>query len=351
MERRVLPLLNLRARRAMGAATAAFCLGVLTAPACSAAQPAAGIDAAATPAQARKAQLDYGLKARSVGPGVWVVEGAVDDFSQDNGCNIINTGFIQTDAGALVINTGPSRLYGEQLRTLVQRTTSQGVAGVVHLNLHPDYFLGNQAFADVPRWATSSTAAGIQREAAAYETNMFRLCGDWMKGTESVMPNRDLDAPVKAGSWTLGGRVFDLVELKGHTDSDLVLIDRRSGVVFAGGLVFAQRVPTTPHADVPAWLNSLQQLRSHPAVAQALIVPSHGPVHRGTLGITQTTSFLQWLDTQFSRAAQEGWDMNELLRAPVPAPYRDWAAFRTEFVRNVAHLYPRYERAALTRSR
>ena len=39
--------------------------------------------------------------------------------------------------------------------------------------------------------------------------------------------------------------------------------------------------------------------------------------------------------------------MNELLRAPVPPPFRDWAAFRTEYVRNVAHLYPRYEKAAL----
>jgi hypothetical protein len=41
--------------------------------------------------------------------------------------------------------------------------------------------------------------------------------------------------------------------------------------------------------------------------------------------------------------------MNELLRAPVPTEFRGWAAFDTEYVRNVAHLYPRYERAVLRR--
>jgi glyoxylase-like metal-dependent hydrolase (beta-lactamase superfamily II) len=96
--------------------------------------------------------LDYRLQARALAPGVWVVEGDNADFSVANGCNIINTGFIATGQGVLVINTGPSRLYGEQLRALIARTTPEPVVQVLHLNLHPDYFLGNQAFADVPRW-------------------------------------------------------------------------------------------------------------------------------------------------------------------------------------------------------
>ena len=99
--------------------------------------------------------LDYRLSARALAPGVWVVEGDNADFSVANGCNIINTGFIATGAGVVVVNTGPSRRYGEQLRALIARTTPEPVAQVVHLNLHPDYFLGNQAFADVPRRATA----------------------------------------------------------------------------------------------------------------------------------------------------------------------------------------------------
>ncbi len=289
--------------------------------------------------------LDYRLQARALAPGVYVVEGANADFSPANGCNIINTGFIVTDAGVLVINTGPSRLYGEQLRALIQRTTAQPVAAVLHLNLHPDYFLGNQAFADVPRWATAETRAGITREAAAYETNLYRLCGDWMRGTQTLAPDRDIDAQARAGHWQLGERSFELTLLQGHTASDLVLRDRRSGVLFAGGLVFAQRVPTTPHADLGAWLNSLDRLQALVPVPAAT-VPSHGPVQADGAGLAGTRRYLQWLDAHFSAAAAQGLEMNELLRAPVPAEFRAWAAFETEYLRNVAHLYPRYERAA-----
>jgi glyoxylase-like metal-dependent hydrolase (beta-lactamase superfamily II) len=102
------------------------------------------------------AVFDLGLKARALAPGVYVVEGANDDFSLANGCNIINTGFITTGAGVLVINTGTSRLYGEQLRALIARTTPEPVAQVIHLNLHPDYFLGNQAFAAYTAWHPAS---------------------------------------------------------------------------------------------------------------------------------------------------------------------------------------------------
>ena len=102
------------------------------------------------------ARLDCGLRARELAAGVYVVEGANADFSIANGCNIINTGFIATGAGAgaIVINTGQLKRHGEQLRALIARTTDQPVLQVVNLNLHSDYFLDNQAFADVQRFAT-----------------------------------------------------------------------------------------------------------------------------------------------------------------------------------------------------
>ena len=296
------------------------------------------------------ARFDHGLTARKLAEGVYVVEGANDDFTLANGCNIINTGFITTGAGVVVVNTGPSRRYGEQLRRLIARTTTEPVVQVVHLNLHPDYFLGNQGFADVPRAATPVTRAGVAREAASYETNLYRLCGDWMLGTETVAPDRDTPAaPATGGTWQVGARTFELREFSGHTASDLVLIDRTSGVAFVGGLVFVQRIPTTPHAQIGPWLQSLDALD---ALNLRVMVPSHGPVQTtpeaARDGIAQTRRFLQWIDQHFSRWAAQGWEMNEVLRAPVPAEFRDWAAFRTEYVRNVAHLYPLYEQRVLS---
>jgi len=285
-------------------------------------------------------RLDYGLKARALANGVYVVEGANADFTPANGCNIINTGFITTGAGVLVINTGTSRLYGDQLRALIARTTAEPIVQVIHLNLHPDYFLGNQAFGQVPIAATAATRAGMQREAASYETNLYRLCGDWMKGTEARLPTQTIGP----GPLRIGQREFELREYRGHTASDLVLIDKTSGVAFVGGLVFADRVPTTPHADPKAWLAALDSLAG---LKLGTVVPSHGPVHQGQRGLLQTREFLRWLDTSFTQWAAQGWEMNEVLRATPPEAFTRWAAWPAEYTRNVAHLYPGYERAAL----
>ena len=328
-------------------------LAALSGPGAAGAQtaPALTVPAVSSPPAVRLASFDYGLKARALADGVYVVEGAVDDFSLANGCNIINTGFVVTGAGVLVINTGPSRRYGEQLRALIARTTAEPVVQVIHLNLHPDYFLGNQAFADVPITATAETRAGLQREAKGYEDNMYRLCGDWMKATEARLPTQTIGP----GPLRIGQREFDLREYQGHTRSDLVLVVKSSGkgsersqdVAFVGGLVFANRMPTTPHADVAAWLQSLQALEGLAPLKAGLVVPSHGPVHAGLRGLQQTRDYLQWLDSSFSRWAAAGWEVNEVLRAPPPQPFSRWAAWPAEYIRNVAHLYPRYERAAL----
>jgi len=88
-----------------------------------------------------KATLDYGLKATKLAGGWYVIAGANDDFSQANGCNIINTGFYMDDSGVYVINTGTSRIYGEQQRALIDSVSkNKTVKQVVALNLHPDYF-------------------------------------------------------------------------------------------------------------------------------------------------------------------------------------------------------------------
>jgi glyoxylase-like metal-dependent hydrolase (beta-lactamase superfamily II) len=162
-----------------------------------------------------------------------------------------------------------------------------------------------------------------------------------MKGTEAVLPSQT----VGAGLLRIGAREFDLHEYQGHTVSDLVLVDKASSVAFVGGLIFADRVPTTPHADLKAWLRSLDALPSPGGV----VVPSHGPVHSGSSGRQQTRDYIAWLDTQFTQWAEAGWEMTEVLNAPAPEAFRKWAAWPAEYTRNVAHLYPRYERAALRR--
>ena len=290
------------------------------------------------------ATFNYDLQPRQIAEGTWVIEGAVQDFSRANGCNIINTAFIATGAGVVVINTGPSRGYGEQQRRAIERATREPVLKVLELNLHPDYFFGNQAWADRPTQALPGSIAGMQAEGTAYADNLYRLCGDWMRGTEST-PAREAVLPQ---TLQVGNHQLELMRLQGHTADDLVVLDRGTGVLFAGGLVFAERVPTTPHADFAAWLASLDALERLIASGQVkTVVPSHGPVHSGLAGVQQTRDWLQWLTTLMQSSAERGLDLGEVLRTPVPERFARWAAQPAELHRSLTQWYPRYEQRVL----
>ncbi len=295
-------------------------------------------------AQANPKTLNYHLKPTEVAPEVWVFEAPVEDFSKANGCNIINTGAIATAEGTIVINTGVSKHYGEQQRAAIQALNAAPVRQVVNLNLHPDYFFGNQAWADVGVQALAGTMAGQQREGAAYEDNLYRLCGDWMRDSKSTPAQQALTP----GTQSLGQHRLIWQRLHGHTSDDLVLIDTHAKVLFAGGLIFKDRVPTAPHADIAAWRESLSQLRGLiSAHGLTTIVPSHGPVHHDLSGLTQTLDWLNWMDETFQRSAQAGLDLGEVMRLTVPARFQGWAAMPDEYLRSVTYLYPRYERQAL----
>lgn len=294
------------------------------------------------------ARLDYDLKPRQIAPGTWVIEGEVADFSRANGCNIINTGFIVTGAGVVVVNTGPSRLYGEQQRKAIERITREPVQRVIELNLHPDYFFGNQAWPDRPTQALAGSVAGMQAEGRAYADNLYRLCGDWMNGTESTPARETIDPEALPQTLQLGRHRLELRRLQGHTSDDLVLIDHTTGVLFAGGLVFAERVPTTPHAHFAQWLTSLDALAQWHAAGQfRTVVPSHGPVHEGLAGVQQTRDWLQWLTAQMQGSAERGLDLGEVLRLPMPERFVRWAAQPAELHRSLTQWYPRYEQQVL----
>ncbi len=65
--------------------------------------------------------FDYQLQPVQVAEGTWVVPGVAEDFSRSNGGNIVNIGFIETNAGVVLIDTGPSLRYAQQLEAAVAR--------------------------------------------------------------------------------------------------------------------------------------------------------------------------------------------------------------------------------------
>lgn len=290
-----------------------------------------------------QAALDYQLQPRQIADGVWLVEGGTDNFAPDNGGNIVNIGFIETDDGVVLIDSGPSRRYGEALRQSIEQATGKPVVRVLLTHHHPDHVLGNQAFAGVPIGALPGTSKLLAEQGDAMAENMYRLVGDWMRGTEVVLPTEELHE----GPLDIGGRRLQLLALRGHTGADLAILDERTGVLFAGDLLFYQRALTTPNSPgLDVWLADLDRLEALP---WKQIVPGHGPLTTDAAPFAQMRDYLGWLDGLLRQGAEQGAEMNELIRTPIPERFAQVKLSRYELIRSVSHLYPRYEQATMGR--
>ena len=284
------------------------------------------------------ADLDYALKPRQIAADTWLLEGSTDNFARANGGNIVNVVFIVTDAGVVVIDTGPSRRYGEALRQAIASVTSKPVIQVLLTHHHPDHALGNQAFKDVPIGALADTTKLLHEQGDSMAENLYRMVGDWMRGTEVVLPSEVLAPGVRS----FGNHDLRLLALTGHTGADLAILDQSTGVLFASDLVFYQRALTTPNSPgLAAWLADITTLQGLP---WTLLVPGHGPIATDAQPFEQMRDYLTWLDQLLRDGATNGNDMSEMIRSPIPERFAAISLARYELIRSVSHLYPRYER-------
>ena len=278
-------------------------------------------------------KLAYDLSATEIASGTWAVHGSTEYFTLENGGNIVNVAFIEVPDGVVVIDTGPSKRYGEALLSLIEKTLpGKKILRVYNTHHHPDHFLGNQVFDNSLIAAPQQVIDNIIEEGGGFADNMYRLVGDWMRGTAAVAPGMAVDTEFEE----IGGRRFSLYYLSGHTNSDLVIRDDETGVLFSGDLAFYNRAPTTPHADIDVWQESLATLAS---IDRELILPGHGLQDSAGDSLEQTGDYLDWLQHSLKDSASLGLTMNEAMAQPIPKRFRSIDVVQTEYERSVVHLY------------
>lgn len=285
------------------------------------------------------AQAAYNLQPQQIAANTWLLEGSTDNFNHENGGNIANIALIVTETEAILIDSGPSFAYGRELADVIKRITDKPVAHILITHHHPDHMLGNQAFPDAVIAALPGTAQLMETEGDAMAENMYRMVGDWMRGTEVVLA----DTLLTPGTLSIGNYTLELYAMAGHSGADLVVLDPQTGVLFAGDILFYQRALSTAHTpDINTWLADIERVAALP---WRVLVPGHGPVTRDDRPLQQMRDYLGWLDQLFRQAAANGDDMNRVMRSPIPDRFAGIRLADYELARSVFHLYPAYERA------
>jgi quinoprotein relay system zinc metallohydrolase 1 len=281
-----------------------------------------------------------------VAPGVFAFIGEPEEMTPANRGNVVNTGFIVGDEGVIVIDSGANDRHGRKIIDTIERVTKKPIALLVNTHPHPENVLGNSAFArrKIALLAHSETIAAMRaRCEMCFKQTLAQLNEEIMSGTEIVIPERAIDASQDV---VIGGRRLRLLHFGwAHTEGDLAVLDLDTGVLFAGGLVFLDRIPVMQQASTRGWIAALEQLKAQPIKR---VVPGVGPIAEPAR-IGDTAAYLAALLESIERQYAEGKSAIDVLYSSELTEFSRWALYDSTHPLNIQHVYRELEREELAR--
>jgi glyoxylase-like metal-dependent hydrolase (beta-lactamase superfamily II) len=245
------------------------------------------------------------MMAKQVVSNVYYVQGVSEMGSSANQNFISNAGFVVTPAGVVVVDALGSPELARRLLMEIRKVTAKPIHTVVLTHFHADHIYGLQVFKELGAHIVAHVAA---REYLTSDTARLRL----ESSRQELWPwVDDKTRLVSADEWLhgpktlmVGGVRFDIQPVgPSHTAEDLVIYLPQQKVLFAGDLVFRNRIPFVGQADSRHWIDAMQNLLNFDA---RWVVPGHGPISNDAKGdMTLTRDYLIYLRDAMGRAARD----------------------------------------------
>lgn len=244
---------------------------------------------------------------KEVAPGIYAFIGETGLRTYENEGMNGNAGFIVTKAGVVVVDSGSSYQVAQTIHAAIRKVTKQPVKYVINTGGQDHRWLGNGYF-KAQGAEIIAAAAAIDDMNARGAMQLEGLKGELrekLAGTDAVLPTKTFE---KEGELKLGGRDIRILHFQpAHTPGDSIVWLPREGVVFAGDLVYVDRLlGVLPFSSASGWLASFDEMAK---LNPRLIIPGHGEVCDLAKAQRETRDYLQLLVGHMQRAVD---DMVEL---------------------------------------
>lgn len=276
------------------------------------------------------------LPVAEVAPGVFLHQGVHEESGPANGGDIANIGFIVGRDAVAVVDSGGTPDIARRLLAAVRAKTDRPVRYVINTHMHPDHVLGNGAL--VGDGVTFAGHANLPAALSArFGTYVTRAKDHLAEAPALILPTLLVKDRAEVD---LGGRVLELVaHPTAHTNNDLTVLDRQTGTLWAGDLLFRERHPSLD-GSVKGWLTVLDKLVT---VQATQIIPGHGPVAGWPAAAAPLRAYLAQVVAEVRALQKEGVGIAQAVpRVAVQAKTR-WELWETYHPQLVTAAYAELE--------
>ena len=282
--------------------------------------------------------FEYNLKPQKITKGVYCFFGKLEPIKKQNAGNIVNSCFVQTKEGFVVIDSGPTFSYAAQAYEQMQKIATLPVKYVIITHDHDDHWQGNSFYKSKgalligPRTYEQNVVAGMK-------TRMQRILGKELYGKTKIVK---LDTVVDDNlTISLGKEKFEIRQLEdiAHTKGDLVVYVPSKQSLFVGDLVFSGRLTSLRDGSLLGSLRALDKIDTYHAKH---IIGGHGYVTDAN-ATKEFRAYLSELKGKVSKAIDDDVGMEEISKKVTMPIYKKMKLYAVLFSRTVVDAYRELE--------
>ncbi|HFB53179.1 MAG TPA: MBL fold metallo-hydrolase, partial [Sulfurimonas autotrophica] len=250
-----------------------------------------------------------------------------------NNGNMSNSCFVNMGTSYLVIDSGPTFQYAAQAYEKMKKIKNLPVSYVINSHVHDDHWLGNGFYK--AQGAQIIGLATFQELPKEEMTRMQRrISAEAYKGTTQVYPTLFV---AKEKIFTINGKQVDIksVNHKAHTANDLFVYIPSENIVFAGDLVFNERLPSLRDGNIDGWIAALEKLKK---MDVKYVVGGHGDVV-DKAAILFTYNYLTQLRDAVKKRLDVGEDIGDVVNEVVMPEYKNIPFYDSIHRQNVESVY------------
>ncbi len=251
------------------------------------------------------------LELEPIADHVYAIIGPTGNRSPENLANNATFGFVVTNDGVVLIDSGGSYKGAAAIEAVIRKVTDKPITTVINTGGQDHRWLGNGYFKE--RGARIIASARAVEDQRTREQDQYfalgNLIGDSaLEGTESVFADDTFEGETTR---RVGEVTFELYEVgPAHTPGDVLVWMPQERILFTGDVVYVRRMlGVNSYSNNRHWISAFERVA---ALEPDVVVPGHGPVTNLDRARADTYDYLVFLRESVGTFMEDGGNIADI---------------------------------------